>query len=244
MNTDTPILLMSGMGADARVFAKQIEALPQIVVPAWIDPFPKESLAKYAKRLAEAIDPGRPCYIGGASFGGFIALEMIQHLDVKACFLIGSVRSPKEFPSAFKTLKKMACVADALPFEVATLLSKAALRSSGGSSKSHWSALVKQMSESDASFLRWACRAVLEWPGAENMGDTPVVQIHGGKDLVLPVKNTQPDCVVSGAGHALSMSHPDAVTAFLKRYIMSEALQTLHGTYQIIRQSRMQEDSR
>lgn len=219
MNADTPIILMSGMGADARVFAKQIEALPQITVPVWIDPLPKESLASYSKRLAEAIDPGRPCYIGGASFGGFIALEMIQHLDVKACFLIGSVRSPKEFPSAFKTLKKMSYVADALPFEVASLLSKAALLSSGCASESHLTALVKQMSESDASFLRWACRAVLEWPGADNSGSTPVFQIHGGKDLVLPVKNTQPDTVVPDAGHALSMSHPDEVTAFLKSCI-------------------------
>jgi len=219
MNGVTPILLMSGMGADARVFSKQIEALPQITVPVWIDPLPKESLASYSKRLAKAIDPGRPCYIGGASFGGFIALEMIQHLDVKACFLIGSVRSPKEFPRAFKTLKKMSFVADALPFEVATLLSKVALLSSGCASKSHLTALVKQMSESDASFLRWACRAVIEWPGAENMGDTPVFQIHGGKDLVLPVKSAKPDTVVPGAGHALSMSHPDEVTAFLKSFI-------------------------
>jgi pimeloyl-ACP methyl ester carboxylesterase len=221
MNGDTPILLMSGMGADARVFSKQIEALPQITVPEWIDPLPKESLASYSKRLAKAIDPGRPCYIGGASFGGFIALEMIQHLDVKACFLIGSVRSPKEFPSAFKMLKKMACMADAIPFEVATLLSKVALLSSGCASKSHLTALVKQMSESDASFLRWACRAVIEWQGAENMGDTPVFQVHGGKDLVLPVKNTTPDTVVPGAGHALSMSHPDEVTDFVRRMIDS-----------------------
>lgn len=219
MNGDTPIILMSGMGADARVFAKQIEALPQITVSTWIEPLPKESLASYSKRLAEVIDPGRPCYIGGASFGGFIALEMIQHLDVKACFLIGSVRSPKEFPSAFKTLKKMSYVADALPFEVATLLSKVALLSSGCTPKSHLSELVKQMSESDAKFLRWACRAVIEWQGAGNMGDTPVFQIHGGKDLVLPVKNTKPDVVVLGAGHALSMSHPDEVTAFLKSCI-------------------------
>lgn len=219
MNGDAPIILMSGMGADARVFAKQIEALSQITVPKWIDPLPKESLATYSKRLAEAIDPGRPCYIGGASFGGFIALEMIQHLDVKACFLIGSVRSPTEFSNAFKTLKKMSYVADALPFEVAALLSKVALLSSGCTSKSHLTALVKQMSTSDANFLRWACRAVLEWQGAKHIGNTPVFQIHGGKDLVLPVKNTTPDTVVPDAGHALSMSHPDEVTAFLKSCI-------------------------
>jgi pimeloyl-ACP methyl ester carboxylesterase len=60
---------------------------------------------------------------------------------------------------------------------------------------------------------------VIEWAGAENMGSTPIFQIHGAKDLVLPAKNAQPDVVVPGAGHALSMSHPDEVTAFLKSFI-------------------------
>lgn len=40
-NTGTPLILMSGMGADARVFAKQTEAIPQITVPAWIEPLPR-----------------------------------------------------------------------------------------------------------------------------------------------------------------------------------------------------------
>ena len=43
--------------------------------------------------------------------------------------------------------------------------------------------------------------------------------MNGENDPVLPVKNTKPDTVVPGAGHALSMSHPDEVTAFLKSFI-------------------------
>jgi pimeloyl-ACP methyl ester carboxylesterase len=206
--------MLSGMGADARVFEKQIEAIPEIVVPAWIDPLPRESLASYAERLANKINPGRACFVGGASFGGFVALEMIRHLDVIACFLVGSVRSPEEFPKAIKTLRRLSGVADATPFEVATLLSKAALLSSGTVSSTHLSGLLRQMSESDASFLRWACRAVLEWHGIAT-ANTPIYQIHGANDIVLPVKNTTPDVIVAGAGHALSMSHPDEVTEFL-----------------------------
>lgn len=72
------------------------------------------------------------------------------------------------------------------------------------------------MSVSDASFLRWACRAVLEWRGVTSIGDTPIYQIHGANDFVLPVRNTTPDVIVAGAGHALSMSHPDAVTEFIR----------------------------
>jgi pimeloyl-ACP methyl ester carboxylesterase len=216
MNKNPPIILLSGMGADARVFAKQIEAIPQIVVPPWIAPLPRESLSSYAERLASTINPGEPCFIGGASFGGFVALEMIRHMDVLGCFLIGSVRSPKEFPQHFNLLKRASCATDVLPFEIASLLSKAFLMSSGALTSSHVTELLKQMSDSDASFLRWACRAVLEWEGVNDTGAVPIYHIHGDKDFVLPVANTHPDVIVAGGGHALSLSHPDEVTRFLK----------------------------
>ena len=223
MKTESPIILLSGMGADARVFAKQMEALQTLSVPAWITPLPRESLSAYAARLAAEIDPGVPCFIGDASFGGFVALEMLSHLNVKACFLIGSVRSPDEFPRRFKMLKRLAQGVDALPFETAILLSKLALMSSGSRMTGHWPELVAQLSESDALFLKWACRAVLEWPGVSHAAHVPVYQIHGDKDFVLPVKNTTPDRIVSGGGHALSMSHPEAVTAFLKEMLEHHA---------------------
>jgi len=219
MSSESPLIMLSGMGADARVFESQIDSIPQMVVPEWIDALPRESLASYAERLAQVVDPGQPCFIGGASFGGFVALEMSRHLDVISCILVGSVRSPDEFPVSFNALKKMSRATDVLPFEVATLLSKAALLSSGSMSGAHLGELMKQMSYSDAAFLRWACRAVLEWEGVDT-GEIPVHQIHGEKDRVLPCKNTTPDVIVAGAGHALSMSHSKEVTQFMKQAIL------------------------
>src|SRR5687767_14399988 len=56
-----PLILLPGMAADGRLFAPQRAAFPQLVVPAWIDPLPRESLRAYAARLARRVDPGRPC---------------------------------------------------------------------------------------------------------------------------------------------------------------------------------------
>src|SRR5687767_15743899 len=94
------------MGADERVFAPQMREIPQLMVPRWAPPAsPDESLASYAARMVRQVDPGRPCYVGGASFGGFVALEMARHLQTRACFLIGSVRSPREFPPRIAMLR-------------------------------------------------------------------------------------------------------------------------------------------
>ncbi len=212
-----PLLLLSGMGADERVFAAQLQDLPQLMVPKWITPEAGESIARYADRLAVHINPGAPCFIGGASFGGFVALELVRHLDVLGCFLIGSARAPEDFPPSFRALRKMAGITGIVPFELANLLSKAALLSGGGLLNQHAAALLSQMADTDAAFLRWACRAVLEWDGPGETGRVPIFQIHGAQDRVLPASRATAAEIVPDAGHALSLSHPQAVTAFLVR---------------------------
>ena len=219
MSAAPPLLLLSGMGADERVFAEQSKAIPNLIVPRWLAPEADESIAQYAKRYAAHLNPGTPCFIGGASFGGFVALEMVPHLDVLGCFLIGSARSPENFPPSFRALRNMARVAGIIPFELANLLSKAALLSSGGLLNQHATALLSQMADSDAAFLRWACRAVVTWDGPTEPCRVPLFQIHGADDLVLPARLATGAELVPGAGHALSLSHPQAVTDFLLRHL-------------------------
>jgi len=214
-NSDLPIILLPGMGADWRVFEGVTSAVEGIVVPEWIAPIEGESIGEYAKRWAEKIDPDYGCFIGGASFGGFVALEMARHLDAKTCFLIGSVRGPEELPERIKALTKLCGAAGILPFELAKMLSKIGLLSSGSLSAGNVKELLKQMSDSDAEFMKWACWAVLNWKGEVDTAGVPVYHIHGEKDFVLPVKNTSPDVIVKGGGHLISISHAKEVSDFL-----------------------------
>src|SRR5262245_58908450 len=75
---DLPLLLLPGMAADARLFEGQLAQFPTLRVPSWIDPLPGESLRAYATRFARVVDPGVPCIVGGASFGGVVALNTSQ----------------------------------------------------------------------------------------------------------------------------------------------------------------------
>src|SRR6476619_5718672 len=83
---DPPLILLPGMAADGRLFRHQRTALPCLRTPDWIAPLDREPLAEYAQRFAQAINPGRRCFVGGASFGGLVALEMAAHLQAEACF--------------------------------------------------------------------------------------------------------------------------------------------------------------
>ena len=215
----TPVILLPGMGADEQVFARQKRDLPGVVIPEWIPPRPREPLAAYAARLARAVDPGRPCWIGGASFGGFVALEMATHLDVRGCILVGSVRSSRELPGALRALRPVARAARVLPFEVLRAVGRMLFASVRLDAGSDVSVLLDQMSRSDAAFLRWACRAVIEWDGPAQETGVSIHQIHGEVDRILPPSRTRPGRVVPGAGHALSVTHPDEVTAFLREIL-------------------------
>jgi pimeloyl-ACP methyl ester carboxylesterase len=211
MAEDLPLILLSGMAADARLFAAQRAAFPGLRVPAWIAPRPRESLCSYAGRLARHIDPGRPCVVGGASFGGIVAVELAVHVHARACVLIASVRSPGELPWWCRLLRPAAALGPEGLGRLAGLVAAAPSLSPGAAPH------LRHLSAPEAAFQRWASWAVLTWRPSRGARQVRVYQIHGGADRTLPVRYTRPDVVVAGGGHLLAVTHPQAVNAFLRR---------------------------
>src|SRR5262245_46960726 len=98
------------MAADERLFEAQAAVFPNLRVQPWLPPLPRESLREYAARLAPLVNPGRPCLIGGSSFGGIVALELVPHLPALGCILIGSIRSPTGLPWRWRALRPAAAL--------------------------------------------------------------------------------------------------------------------------------------
>lgn len=212
---EIPLILFPGMGADERLFEPQREAFPQLIVPKWITPLPGESLAAYAARFARQIDPGGPCYVGGGSFGGFVAIEAARHLDARACFLIGSARAPDELPLRIRSLRRLRRLMPVVPLGLAKPLAGLSLGASGWAMSPATGRVLRQLADADAAFLRWGCGAVLSWEASAGL-DVPIHQIHGARDRVLPARRTRADVIVPGAGHVLSLTHAAEVNGFVR----------------------------
>jgi pimeloyl-ACP methyl ester carboxylesterase len=205
--TEVPILLLSGLAADERLFAPQHAAFPNLRVIPWAEPLRGESLRGYAARLAPRVDPGRPCVVGGASFGGMVALELARHLPARACVLIGSVRSPAAFPLRWRVLEPLAHLGP----DVLRVLA-------GWSARLPLSAVsvrrLRRIARPESAFERWGFCAAVRWrPGPPTV---PVFHIHGSADAVLLPSRVRPDVLVPEGRHALSLSHPRAVNEFLE----------------------------
>jgi pimeloyl-ACP methyl ester carboxylesterase len=207
-----PIILLPGMGADGRLFRLQLAALPDLATPAWIEPYGQEPLTAYAERLARKVDPGEPCIVGGASFGGIVALEMATHLRTEACFLIASVRSPTEFPWRYRALRPLARLGPHYIGRVAAWAARWFAASLPRGTKGR----LMRLSDPRSAFLKWASWAALDWRPTPGARKVRVYQNHGAADRTLPIRYTRPDEVVKGAGHLLPLTHTTDVNNFIR----------------------------
>ncbi len=158
MSEPPPLVLLPGMGADHRMFAPQQLAFPQLEVPAWITPEPRESLAHYAERLAAGLSLTKECFLGGASFGGVVALEMACLVQPRACFLIGSLREPNDLPTSYRRLRSLTGLTRWTP-----AAAWCGLWTLGFALSGIQRGVLRQLSEADGRFLSWATRALLDW---------------------------------------------------------------------------------
>jgi len=211
----TPLILFSGLAADANVFVPQKIAFPQLVVPKWPTPRLDDTLDSYCDRLADDLRPHRNAIIGGASFGGIVALHVAQRLNPLAVLLIGSIRSPTE-------LSRVACLARPLkpltrliPVRFLQLCCVPVASKFARRTVPHLCGLARQFRGSDPTVFKWSLARILDWSSVPTV-ECPIFHIHGDQDFVLPVRYTEPTAVVPGGGHVISLTHPTDVNDFIR----------------------------
>ncbi len=215
----TSLILFSGLAADANVFVPQKIAFPQLVVPKWPTPNPDDTLDSFCDRLADELRPHGNAFIGGASFGGIVALHVAQRLNPLAVILIGSVRSPDELSRMARFCRPLKPLIPLIPvrfmqFCCIPIASKLAERFAP-----LLCGLSRQFRGSDPIVFKWSLARILDWKSTPNL-DCPIFRIHGDRDYVLPIRYTQPEAVVAGGGHVISLSHPSDVNDFLRSVII------------------------
>ena len=212
------LFLLPGLAADHRLFEPQLEAFPQASVPAWMDPERNEPLESYAKRFSGTLSTDIPYAIGGFSFGGQVALEMVQHLDPKpACVvLICGVRGRHQLLPSFHRQQKLgAIVPAAIQRPLFVPFAKRFAAQNG--LDEHWTRTLSAMAnDNDVAFLKWSARACARWLGTPPVG-VPIYHIHGEQDRIIPDVRSEADETIAGAKHLITWTHAQQVNDFIAR---------------------------
>jgi len=227
MTSAFQLILLPGLGADARLFEPQRKAFPQLIVPPWI-PFRKdESLPAYAARMAETIKPSRdlPLILGGVSLGGMVAYEIARHLRPDAVVQIASCRMRRSIRAGALIAGELIPWIPWVPlrlWSVAKVLASPVLRIASGFGARDRTLAVAMFREMDSRFMHSALTAILHWHPTEYDG-VPIFQIHGARDLLIPARRVHADSYIPDGGHMINMTHAEIVNAYIAKVAESLA---------------------
>lgn len=211
-------IFIPGLGADARVFEEYVKAFPDSVVLEWLSPRPAEDLETYARRLARSVTPSPPCIVVGLSFGGMLAPYIAEELGAEYCVLLASAKSGRDFPRRYRAGRFLFRWFPWLIFMMIGL-GKCGVRILNWLPGAKWRSVREQFLESPTRQMFHFLRMILDWAFESSQEvperKTPLLQIHGDKDRLIPIKNVRPDVVIPGGGHLFLLTHFDAVLPIL-----------------------------
>ena len=206
------LYVVSGLGADYSVLSKiQFNSGMQIEFLNWLIPEHQESFEQYVQRFVDRIDDSEPFCLLGYSFGGLIVQEIHQRKKAEKVIILGSIRSDQE-KSRFIRFGEKTKIPRYLPtglFNEKSSIAYAFLRKLFDPKNPK---LNQYFVMKDPYYLKWSVEKISEWKFKEIPN---VIQIHGDKDIVFPIKNSRPDYIIKGGTHLFPVTKSKEVTQIL-----------------------------
>ncbi|MDR2344835.1 MAG: alpha/beta hydrolase [Planctomycetaceae bacterium] len=232
------IVFVPGLGADHRLFKYQTEYFPNSIAVNWIDPIANETLEEYAVRMATEIRSKLPpeidnhtIVICGLSLGGMIAPYIANELNAAAYILLCSIRKPSQFPRRYYLdwlITKNCIMIRRTRIFFMQLLVKTIKLLPNFIHRSILPDAVEQIASMPTRKFAELSRMMFDWAykkrdtneSHKNCSDIPSIHIHGNRDMLLPIKLTNPDIIIEGGGHILALTHPNQINEHIQKFIL------------------------
>jgi pimeloyl-ACP methyl ester carboxylesterase len=203
------IFVLSGLGADERIFYKLNFGINNNVTHLpWITALPNEPFEAYAKRIAADIPGKENVIVIGLSFGGMVAAEIARQLPCKKVILISSAKDGSEIPRLYKLAGKIGLL------KIMNLVSNKLFSTRATEDKM----LVQSMiQKADTSFLNWAVNTIVKLKSKPSPAN--LVHIHGTNDRILPYKNINATHTIKGGKHLMLVNNSAELQQYLDLYV-------------------------
>ena len=207
------IYLLSGLGADHRVFDYLELSGYHLQHIKWTKPRHKEPIEDYAKRLVSQIQDQNPILLG-VSFGGIMAIEIAKLIKVERIILISSVRTQREIPFYYRLIGSLG-VNKLMPSFVLKSISPVTYWFFGTMSNSDRQLLKQIIIDTDARFLKWAINIIVNWRNSDQIKE--LIVIGGSNDRLLPARN--PDYLIEDGGHFMIVNRSSEISDLIKKIL-------------------------
>lgn len=206
------IYIFCGLGSDKRAFGDMNFDGLDVDFMEWFTPEMNESIESYAQRYREIIKAENPILIG-LSFGGVLAVEISKIIPVKKTILLASIKNKYEMPKKFKCVMKIA-INYLIPTSLLNKHNFVMNRMFGVTKEVDIQLLKRILEDTDVHFIKWALNEIINWKNEEISQN--IIQIHGSKDKMFPIKYVKPDYIIKGGGHSMTITHSEEVERIIK----------------------------
>jgi len=210
------IYVISGLGADEKVFCHTYFAQHTVVHLPWLPVITSESLQQYAMRMASTIDTGKPFMLMGLSFGGMVAIEISKVYKPHKIILLSTIKTQYEKPTYMKALQKI----PAHKYFPLTWMQKMKTTASfmfGVTSSDEQNLINTYVANIDTAYLKWSIDKIIHWQNETYPGN--VIHIHGSSDRIFPIQNIKADFVIKNGGHFMLMNKAAEVNDILRKIL-------------------------
>jgi pimeloyl-ACP methyl ester carboxylesterase len=207
------LYLLSGLGADKRVFDFLDLHGFKLIHIDWIKPLEDEKIESYARRLLNQIKSSRPTLIG-VSFGGMIAIEIAKLVETNRVILVSSATTKADIPVRYRLAGNL-WMNKLIPSPLYRKANFVVYWLFGVKKKKEKELLKAIMDDADNDFVDWATNKIVNWDNEQQLPN--VITIHGTADRVLPFKKA--DHVVNHGGHLMIVSKADEVSQILRKVL-------------------------
>lgn len=207
------IYLLSGLGADKRVFDFVDFSGFSINYVEWISPLDNESLESYAKRLLGQIKTDRPVIIG-VSFGGMVTVEIGKIIDTEKIILISSAKNRFDLPFYFRIAGQLG-LNKIIPksfFKSTNLLTYWFFGTKTDKEKKLLKGIIN---DTDSKFLLWAIDKIVNWRSTTLL--TNLTHIHGTNDKILPMRTS--NFKVTNGGHLMIVNKGKEIGDLIRKIL-------------------------
>lgn len=209
------IYCISGLGADHRIFQKLDIPGTKLVHVPWAEYDKHDEMSCYAQKMAYQIKEEAPIVLG-VSFGGMLATEMKIQNPQQKTIIVSSAKSKNELPQMGGFLQFMV-KSKLVPYGLAKTPNKYTFRLFGAETEEEKHLLAGILHDSDAHFLKWASKAMIEWHN-ETVPEG-ITHIHGTADRIIPVEKVHADYLIDGGGHIMIYNRAEEIRRLIAEHI-------------------------
>ncbi len=212
---------MPGLAASSRIFEYIKVSDDKFVLHhlEWLEPEnEKETLSDYAAKYVSMITHKLPVLIG-VSFGGILVQEIGRLMEIRKVIIISSIKNENELPKRLKYLRKSG-IYRLLPTKRLSHIDDFSKYNLPPQLKKKGELYNKYLSIRDEKYLNWAIRNMLYWKSNPIQQD--LIQIHGTKDEIFPIKYVK-DCIpVEGGTHAMIIAKAKKISVIIENLLTND----------------------